>query len=358
MINSKYPQEIDHSQVLKLVEKEDIEALIAVVKTSENPSVLKHAILFLGEHKVKKAVDPLILLLLSKFGSVRQFSALALGQIGDKKAIKPLSMLLNQPKEDEMTRKEVLKSLVRLDSEEGKESIYQILTNEWGGTALTVLKEIGKPAVKRLVDSLLQALQNGDQALVDGIIKVLGQIGEGAKAATQPLLKILETTINEDDWSCSLRQSVLIAIALIKDPGAVEPLIKHINYNTPNGVGDDATVQNWIIFALGDIGDKRATEPLIRLILRNGDLRIRGTAAAALGKIIDDQAIEPLIKVLENDREEGFVRDNAAWALLQFDEKKTATPLLKYLKRYHKSIFDSIKELQFPSDFKNEELQE
>jgi len=353
MVNYKYPPEIDHSQVLKLVEKEDIEALIAVVKTSGNPAVLKHAILFLGECKVKKAIEPLITLLLSEFESVRQFSALALGQIGDKKAIKPLSMLLNQPKENDLIRREVLKSLVGLDGDEGKESIYQLLTSAWGGTALTILKEIGKPAVKHLIDALLHAQQNDDQTLVDEIIKALGKIGESAKAATAPLIKILETTCEKDDPNCTPLEPVLIALALIKDPEAAGPLIKAIKYDTSPGDIDYA-VQNWIIFALADIGDKLATEPLIQLMLRNSDSRIRGIAAAALGKIGDNQAVGSLISVLENKKDNLWVRDNAAWALLQLEEGTKALPLLRYLKWNHKNIFDSLKGFQFPSEFKNE----
>jgi HEAT repeat protein len=341
MQNSKYLQNISHSQVLELVEKEDIESLTSVVKTSGNPGVLKHAILFLGEHKVKKAVDPLILLLLSEYESVRQFSALALGQIGEKKAIKPLSLLLNQEKEIEFVRKEVLRSLVVLDGEEGKESIYQILTSEWSGTALTELKEMGKPSVKYLIDALLQAQQNGDQVLMGKIISILGEIGECAKPATATLLTILKTISNEDDWDCSRRQAVLISLALIKNHDAVEPLIGFINYNTTHGDGDYA-FQIWLIFALGDIGDKQATEALIHLVVYNGDSRLRGTAAAALGKIGDDKAIEPLLTVLENEREDEFVRENAAWALLQLDENKSALPVVKYLNRFHKCIFDSL----------------
>jgi len=349
MVNYKYPPEIDHSQVLKLVEKEDIEALIAVVKTSKNPAVLKHAILFLGEYKVSKAVEPLIILLLSEFESVRHFSALALGEIGDKKAIKPLSMLLNQPKENDLIRKEVLKSLVRLNGGEAKESISQNLTSEWGSETLSVLKEIGQPAVKYLLD----ALGSADYTFVGKVATVLGQIGESAKAATPQLIKILETTSKRDNPNCSLLESVLIALALIKDHDAVEPLIKAIKYDTSPGDVDYA-VQNWIIFALADIGDKLATEPLTQLMLRNSESRIRGIAAAALGKIGDNQAVESLISVLENKKDNLWVRDNAAWALLQLEEGTTALPLLRYLKWNHKNIFDSLKGFQFPSEFKNE----
>jgi len=296
MKTTKSPQKIDHAQVHILVEKEDIESLIDVVKTSQSPAVLKHAILFLGDHKEIKAVVPLIKCLSSEYDSVRDYSVLALCQIG-------------------------------------------------------------QPAIVHLIEALLRAAQDGDQTLADEIIKVLGQIGQDPKAATLTLLKILETTGDKDDPARSLRESVLTTLGLIKDPDAVEPLIKLIKYDTSYG-DDDYAFLNWIIFALSDIGDKRATKPLIRLMLRNVESRVRGTAAAALGKIGDNQAIEPLVGTLENDRENGFVRDNAAWALLQLNETKAALPILRYLKQNYSEKLDSLKGGTFPSEFQKSTFQQ
>lgn len=330
-------QEIDHPQVLKLVEKEDVNSLIAVLKTSGNPAILKHAILFLGGNKAKGAVEPLITLLQSEFMSVRHYSALALGQIGDKKAIKSLSKLLTQPKQDPLIRKEALKSLVLLDDLELKETISKILAGDWGSEALSALKEIGQPAVKYLVYALLA----GDSSIVKEVVEALGEIGEGAKAATVPLLQIISTTPKVDCTSFDIRETILAAIAQIRDPNTVEPLI--------NFIADDASSEhldyaflNWIVIALGDIGDNRAVEPLIHLMLRNRDMRIKGTAAAALGKIGDNQAIEPLVSVLEDTNESEFVKDNAAWSLFKLEGVELAPSLLTYLKKYHHNILDSL----------------
>lgn len=330
-------QEIDHSQVLKLVEQEDVTGLIAALKTSGNPAVLQHAILFLGGRKEKKAVEPLIALLQSEFVSVRHYSALALGQIGDKKAIKSLSMLLNQAKQGDIVSKEVLKALVLLDDLELKEIVSKILAGGWGSEALAVLKEIGQPAVKYLVD----ALSGGDSGIIREVVEALGEIGEGAKAATVPLLKLLEATGDADCQIYNLREPVLAALAKIRDQNAVEPLIKFINDDSYCKEVDYA-FQNLIIIVLGDIGDNRAVEPLIRLMLRNRDMRIKGTAAAALGKIGDNKAIRPLLAVLENTKESDFVKDNAAWALFKLGGEELAPPLLTYLKRYHTDILDSL----------------
>jgi len=66
--------------------------------------------------------------------------------------------------------------------------------------------------------------------------------------------------------------------------------------------------------ALGRIGDRRAVEPLIR-VLSNADSHVRESAAAAeaLGRIGSDRAVEPLKRTLNDaDRD---VRSSAAQAL-------------------------------------------
>ena len=71
---------------------------------------------------------------------------------------------------------------------------------------------------------------------------------------------------------------------------------------------------------------------------KNNALRIRGHVAWALGKIGDDTTVESLIRILEDHREEGFVKYNTAWALLQLDEDKAALPVLKYLRNNPQNV--------------------
>ena len=60
---------------------------------------------------------------------------------------------------------------------------------------------------------------------------------------------------------------------------------------------------------------------------------LRGLAAWALGKIGNKNAVEQLIPILEDHREDEFVRLNAAWALLQLDEKGASLQILRYIKK-------------------------
>ena len=77
----------------------------------------------------------------------------------------------------------------------------------------------------------------------------------------------------------------------IGDRRAVEPLIELLK--------DIDQVQICSVEALGKIGDKRAVKPLIEL-LNNGDNFVRKYVANALGYIGDERAVEPLIELLNN----------------------------------------------------------
>jgi HEAT repeat protein len=229
--------------------------------------------------------------LLSEFESVRQHSVWALGQIGDKAVIKPLSMLLNQEKEDDAVRKEVLRALITIGGDEVKESIYRLLKSQWSDTALTVLKEIGD------------------------------------ETATEPLISIF----NDANESIEVKEKVVQALGRINDQTAVKTLIYALRPN-PLSTEPDYRLQCMIITSLGELEDNRATEPLLRLLLnKNNELRIRMTAAMALGKIADNSIVDSLIGILKDPGEKS-VKYYVASALLRLDDNKVAVPLLYYFK--------------------------
>jgi HEAT repeat protein len=90
-------------------------------------------------------------------------------------------------------------------------------------------------------------------------------------------------------------------------------------------------------------------KPLIRLLLEASDSRIREIAAyalATLGSKLDaPTAINQLIGVLEGTRKFTGIQNYLAWALLQTDGKKTAIPVLKYLKDNH---METLRKALFP----------
>tara|TARA_B100000029_G_scaffold509771_1_gene599691 strand:+ start:634 stop:1506 length:873 start_codon:yes stop_codon:yes gene_type:complete len=136
-----------------------------------------------------------------------------------------------------------------------------------------------------------------------------------ALIAFKPLIKILEGEWDESLSASNMYSSSGVspnqaarALGNIGDKRAVEPLIKALrdweheltNIMTPQGQAFGSVAAN----ALGNIGDKRAVEPLIKALENNdktfGFDLYRRSAANALGWIGDKRAVEPLLKIIED----------------------------------------------------------
>src|SRR3972149_3802353 len=81
--------------------------------------------------------------------------------------------------------------------------------------------------------------------------------------------------------------------------------------------------------ALGKIGNKRATEPLISA-LKNGSEYVREEAANALGNLGDKRAVEYLINGLRDSSE--YVREAAGEALVKIEDNRSVGTLIQALK--------------------------
>lgn len=106
------------------------------------------------------------------------------------------------------------------------------------------------------------------------------------------------------DKDHNLRISAAWALGELGDSSAIEPLI--------DALDDRKLVKDVIAKALGEIGQPQAVEPLLDL-LGDESWEVRGTAAKSLGKIGDTRAVEPLIKTLGDKNE--IVRWNSSQAL-------------------------------------------
>ena len=101
------------------------------------------------------------------------------------------------------------------------------------------------------------------------------------------------------------------------------------------------------VFTFGEIKDRRAVEPLIRILKNdNKHFKVHEQAAMALGEIGDKRATLPLIEILaefySKDYHYAEVSDEtvniclkAVQALGKLKEKHTVEPLVKYLKKLY-----------------------
>jgi len=298
----------------------------------DNEDVCQDVARALGEIGDSRATEPLIAVLESPYSSARGNAARALGDIGDVRAAAPLVRAAFSD-HNEAVREAAATALVRL----GAPSVGPVLGRlgpHHQAHVFELLVRIGAPAVQ----SLLAALVDYDNEL--GASRALGQIGE---PAVEPLIAALRRE------NYGARGQVASVLGEIGDARAVEPLIAAVRDGDPihdkaasalakigepavepllAAVSDDTpSVQQDVIRALGEIGDKRSVEPLIA-VLETDEPSVRATAALALGKIGDARAVEPLVAALQKEQ---ISADNAIAALGRIGGSQAVEPLIAIL---------------------------
>ena len=88
----------------------------------------------------------------------------------------------------------------------------------------------------------------------------------------------------------------------------------------------DPKVKEEALYALGELGDERAVEPLIDM-LEDPSFRVRKGAAVALGWLKDTRAVEPLLKYLKQAKASEF--SSITYALGELNDKKAVEPLIQ-----------------------------
>lgn len=89
---------------------------------------------------------------------------------------------------------------------------------------------------------------------------------------------------------------------------------------------EDSKVKEGAIYALGELGDVRALEPLIKM-LEDPSSDVRKSAAVALGWLKDKRAVDPLLKYLNKAQASEF--SSITYALSELKDKKAVEPLIQ-----------------------------
>ncbi|MCC6746448.1 MAG: HEAT repeat domain-containing protein [Deltaproteobacteria bacterium] len=273
--------------IISFKDKRAIPTLIAALEFTEDKyhnATLAAATL--AEMKATEAVEPLTKVL-DKAISIRSRANLAklaaieaLAQLGDKRAVGALIKTLERRPEqqDFLLNKKAAEALGELGDPQAVPVLIRALftSSTLQGTsfpmARVALVRIGQPAVK----PLLEAMQGKDRAL-EGMAKEL-KFADGV---------VLNKT------------AIVLGDLGAKD--AVPALLEQLGKASPT-----ETKVAGVIEGLGKIGDERAVEPLVKLLL-NGkvDYKIRQQAAQALTVLGSKKAIAPLLEVAEKGYVEG-----------------------------------------------------
>ena len=306
-----------------------VEPLIEALKDEEK-EVRGAAAKSLGGYKDERAVEPLIEAMLCLNGGVwaSESAAKSLSQIGGERAIEALIAVLK----DQTMRGETVAAAV---------SVITVCQDERGVEAvIEALKHENFYAVTRAAWFLGTIASHGPMSKLDSVVEQsrIVQAKLVRERAVEPLIEALK---GEQYFRRLTSAFVGIGQALVEigTEHVVEELIDLLKYENNRANGSQVQVRTVAAYALGEIGDIRAVEPLIEA-LEEKDLDLYSTVTIALADIGDERAVEPLIEALKDAN--WYVRKCSVRALGIIGDERAVEPLIEALKDDDESVRESV----------------
>lgn len=145
--------------------------------------------------------------------------------------------------------------------------------------------------------------------------------------------RLQEKVQKETDWRSTLTAEILLGWLtdeslykecheLVKGNWSMEEL--------PVTGEPDAYVRSWVIYSRGEKILPRLLEMLIKTKEYTNQEEM-GAIADALSRFSDPKAILPMMEVVEDDKEDEYLRVSLLWALGQFDDNEAKEFILKIL---------------------------
>jgi HEAT repeat protein len=212
--------------------------------------------------------------------------------------------------------------------------------------AVSAAYALGAIGEKKAVHPLIAASKSEDSPLRRAAAWALGQIRESR--ATEALVATLKDDEGEvrrtaaealDQMGWQIEQDedagwYWLAKQTWKKPNA--PKADFMTAVFCNLLKDDnERLRYEVVNALGEMGNSRAVEPLIRVSLEDKDEDVRRAAVRALGKIGSTAAVEALIALIKND---DFMAWQAAQALGKISDLCAVESLLALLQAGNSSV--------------------
>lgn len=254
-------------------------------------------------------------------------------------------------------------ALRRLKERGGAKQLNACLNSPNPHVRAAAIRAIGDLGEKESSTKLLPLLRDESSYVRGAAAEALGKLGD--RTAIIPLIQVLIGEKLPDDPMAGLvigskdkfladielskaqtQTRAIEALGVLRAPEAVDPIIK------TGLTAEDAGVRAVSAYALGQIGDARAVEPLQAVVrgyyqaapsgldlenvfnpggekvadearrLKEKESRVRASVTWALGQIGDPSAKETLLKAM-NDQN-SLVRDSAFEALAKINEKQEA----------------------------------
>ncbi len=334
-------------------------ALIKALESDDSGVVRSECAYALGVGGLKHAdnVPHLIKILQKdKYESARVKSAWSLGELADKRAVEPMIKLLVEgrkkgEKEAPAVINEIITALDKIASP-AVEPLLAVLKDKKidevaRGNAAKIL---GLIESTNAVDQLIASLKDESVVVRSESAKALGLIND--RRAVEPLINVLN---DPNEW-VTVRTNAITALGNIKDERAIMPLIDALKSNVTD-------IRNVAVIALGKIKDKRAVPLLVQMLenakeddsiranavnalasiadptsnnvilnaLKDGNVTIRQNAVVAVGSLAMANSVDTLIGIVRNVNELTSLRASAAESLGNIGDRKAIGILVERL---------------------------
>jgi HEAT repeat protein len=285
----------------RLGDKRAIKPILNELNAGRRPY---HLIGGLGWLRAQEAVKPVMGFLKQGNSILRREAARALGQIGSNKPVNALIGILHDKERD--TRRAAAYALGRIGDNRAVPALIKALKDpEFVDPAAYALGEIGN---KSAIQPLRAMLYAGSRISISAAT-ALAKLGDEEVAAA--LLKIAAGNYS----AYKDRRDALRALADLGNKSVIPELNKIWEHNS------DINIRASAAYAITKLtGDEKAFAFLIDTVLSNEKPFRKEVAASALGEIGDKRAVEPLMKLIEG--KQGDAINNAAEALGKLKDKR------------------------------------
>uniref|UniRef100_A0A7C4AIG0 HEAT repeat domain-containing protein n=1 Tax=Thermodesulfovibrio aggregans TaxID=86166 RepID=A0A7C4AIG0_9BACT len=319
--------------------REGIPALIDSLKDEE--WVVFYVLHALAQLKAEQAIDAIGELLLSTDSLLIRAEAIdTLGKIGSKKVAEPLLKYFPLATKDE--KKEIVKALIAIgiipDGQNLKEEILSIFKEQEWDEKHIALKGIKLTNLTEAVPFIVEEAGALDPSCFDYEEKI--------QVLQETLLSIdseeeLISLIEKNKLKYRAKAFVIETLGKLRSKKAIPILIRLLD-----DVKRDIRIAS--AKALGEIGDREASQPLIKKTIEDEDANVRKAAIKALGIIRAPEAYKVLIKALDREIYPDII-ETIVSALISIDQEK----FLKNLKSYKREIKQALAGLTYSIDILN-----
>ena len=276
--------------------------------------------------------------------SISEYDALRSNEIANKladfRSLRAIRLLMDRLEQisDSNLKEKIIVALGTTRTTDAFESLLNLQNDPNLKIRLAVVQALSQLGSPRAVEPLARGLADakacvrvaaaealgrlGDPRAVEPLVRSLADAGRDVRSAHREDLCWTDRDVDERWAGRDVRRTAAEALGELGDPRAVESLVRYL-------ADADAGVRVAAAEALGRLGDPRAVEPLTRIILADADASVRRTTAEALGRLGDPRAVEPLVRVLADA--DASVRRTAAEVLGKLGDPRAVEPLAQVL---------------------------